>query len=368
MVRFAMSVSNSAENPLQSCKWLFIESRSRAISFLLVSLLVLVSIALFNYQVGWTSFISRFESKPTAVQVKTALRAASLKHSDATNLLLLGGSTTRELTGKSEYISTLLSDYCSVPVNVINAGSSSQSLSMSRIIFDSFPAQSIDAVVIGLNFYRFTESEITYQRKIVASSYIFPPKSGGLQGVINSQNLPGIEPFFQLGKSLREYFVTENLFFAGDRPDVAEESESPYIAAHNYYTGAVLDGEKKHQRVRRFALFRWPGYDKYFSEASRQWLDFQRHTMGSGSKFGHLVLPYDRQMSKVEALFNPIMDDFLEASASAGGEVIDWRAENLGLRDDAFFDQQHLTPLGRQLIYPELVKRLAIFVTDCTVG
>lgn len=361
-ILFDISAFN-VKNYLEDARWMFLSTRLRAIVFIISCIFLCITLAIF-YIVDPTQKILSQYLYPKRNSIELLSHVNEYKK-DSIHVLLLGGSTSRELTGDSKIISEKISNICSKPVNFINAGSSSQSYVAARTLYSEYQKKNVDLVIVGLNYFRLIVNPLKLNANISNNGLLIPtPINLLIEEFGLAQHMPAIEPLY-FGAKLR-YFIkksgSENLINTA-RGEAKKSLE--FVALHNYYKKPAKSKQEKQKDVRRFLLSRYPDYSEYSSIGIERWLRFSEYAKSQGSNVLLLSLPQDESMMSVDGYFSPIFDRFLFIAKSRGISVEDWRKNKFQLVSDDYFDQQHLLASGRKKIVQEIVNLIVNHLPEC---
>jgi hypothetical protein len=361
-VRMHLDTSGSKTTKmLNASRWMFISTRTDAIVFLFAFLMFIITNALFYLYDSSDWLIKRYHSityNPVS-QLKKKERFSNV----SLNVLLLGGSTSRELIGDGVRFSERLSAACDEGVEFVNAGFRNQTYVNSVSLYDEFNSRGVDLVVVGMNYYRLIIARAALQTDMLNSDQIVPiPFHLTLEEFPETQILPSIQPINLLAKLDQFLNVTKSIRL-GVAPEPKPTNE--FVSFQNVYKPPAMSLERKQQTVRRFLLSRLPDYLNNSGDGIDRWITFSEYAQKKGSRVLFLALPEDTTMEKVRPFFELEFMNFKKRAAATGAGFVDWRQVNLNLEANDFYDQQHLLPTGREKIVDHLVSLFAKNLKTC---
>lgn len=356
-------LDSKIQKALLEGRWFFLSTRLHAIVFLFVSSFFFVLLFVLYFSDATQIILNQYVY-PKRNPIELLSQAKEFEN-DAIHVLLLGGSTSRELTGENKSISKRITEVCGKPVRFINAGSSSQTYVAARALYAEYQRQNVDLVVIGMNYYKLIVNPMSLKTDIINNGQIVPTPFGlFVEEIESAQDLPVIEPLY-FGAKLH-YYVKEvgkvNL-----KNIVGAQASSEFIAPHNYYRAPAKTLLEKKEIVRRFLLIRFPDYLEYSEAGIQRWINFAENALSNGSDVLFLGLPLDNSMVEIDRYFSPQFDSFLQQAKEKGVLIEDWRKKNLNLISDDYFDQQHLLASGRKKVVNPLVDLIASHLSECNV-
>ncbi|EAQ65679.1 hypothetical protein MED121_08943 [Marinomonas sp. MED121] len=345
---------------LTDLRWGLIKSKVDAYVFLIITSIILASFSMYYIYDIEKKIEKQFISKKRS-PFEISKNTNNFNHKGL-NVLLLGGSTSRELTGQNKYYSEEITNLCGRKVNFINAGSSSQSYIASRTIYSQFREKNkIDLVVIGTNYFRYIlpKSEIssdTLNTKQMKSI----PFNLFIEEFPISQNLPAIEPIYYIAKinSLKK----TNKIRSYKR---VKDNKKYFQAFHNKYTGEARSTSEKEKIASHFLLSRYSDFQNHSEFGANHWNKFIKNAKSNGSQVIFLALPEDLSLQKVSRYFEPLFSAHLKSHKENGAKIIDWRSKELGLKKEDFYDQQHLLKSGRRKLSAPLNNLIKSNLSRC---
>lgn len=355
-MRFDILASKFSDQ-LNTSRWAGIKSKKDSYVFIIFTILVIIFFSLY-YTSNYEKNIKQKYISQKNSTFETFKNTDNFKHKGL-NVLLLGGSTSRELTGSNDYLSEKISLLCGREVNFINAGTSSQSYITSRTIYSRYK-EKIDLVIIGMNYFRYIlpASQVpkdTLNTKLMSTI----PFSVFLEEFPTSQNLPAIQPIYFLAKF--NNLLKSNKISTHKKE---KEKENDFQSIHNKYNLPEKSMIEKENIVKNFLLSRHSDFINYSLDGSRHWEYFSEYAKNNNSNVVFLVLPEDQSLKKITKFFSSRFNEIILKHKKKGINVIDWRYEDLNLNSKDFYDQQHLLKSGRK----KIVSPLSILVSNNLPG
>ena len=284
---------------------------------------------------------------------------------DAFTVLLLGGSTSRELTDSDYYISELISERCSEKVRFINAGSSSQSYITSRSIYDYYSRRGVDLVLIGANYYRYILTNTDLVKNTLDNKISIPISfSFFLEEFPRNQNPPQVEPLYLAAKLISQ---RKNLIYDSNNLFNKSLPFEDKVGFNNLYKYPPLSLEKKKEKARLFSILRYEDFINFGAFGAESWNLFIDNAEKKDSKVIFIDLPKAPFFTNTTKLFESQMNKFLDSHLKNGAQVIRWKSSDLNLVENDFYDQQHLLKNGRKKIEPVLIELIANNIPNCKV-
>lgn len=347
---------------LEQHRWLFLNSRIRSQIFIAVGVLFALLYILWRLLDLDAFLVGAIKSK-TYGPIEIHKKYYHLTP-DSFSILLLGGSTTRELTFSDGHLSNALSEACQRNVQLINAGSSSQSYIASRSIYDLFSRKQIDLVVLGTNLYRYDFSRANIQKDALFNRHSIPiSQSIFLSEWESSLTPPPVNPPYVFA------------FLASQTDYVAETSigkhygpidwTSDGMGFNNLYRGPALSPKQKREIARKYLITNYYSFKKNAEFGASRWNSFFAKVKHDGAKVVVLDLPISKTFEQTERYFRSRYEEMLSSHLDAGADVVRWQRASLGLSESDFYDQQHLLPSGRKRIEPALLEMLKVRIPGC---
>ena len=365
-------MSDSDLSGLKDPASLGIDRPERAVAFL--TALILVLLGYWFFAPPWYSVLHKISLAPHVrddlfVAKRLADEIADIKKRGKRpfRLLLVGGSTARELTAFDQDVSVALSRRCGQPVRFINAATSDQSLVEAWSFADALAEHDLDRIIVGINYFRLTESRRDLFARL-SNVRLALPLSAQLRSMMPAdlRSVPKPEFLSQLAMLLAHKGELAGMkrpgASSGNIPQKGREKG--FMGARNLYKGPPRNSAWKRERVSHFIALTRVKYEHVSSQASDLWLEFIRRHQQRKIATTLLVLPMDPSLQRARRLFDPQLDKALERFERAGAGVVDWRDLSvLSARD--FYDQQHLLASGRRKLFPVLIEALSTYVSGC---
>lgn len=350
------------QSHLEEQRWLFLNSQIRAQIFVATGVLFIVLFLLWHLLDGDALLVGSAKSNGYGpIEIHKKFHRLD---DDSYTILLLGGSTSRELTYSDRFLSDTLSQLCRRKVSFINAGSSSQDYIASRSIYDFFSKKGIDLVIVGANLYRYLfspsgihKNALFNQLSIPISAGIFVSERG------SSLTPPPLSPIYT-GAYLaaKESLITQ--LSLGRSFAVRDEFENS-TGLHNLYRTPPRTSKYKTRIARQYLLQNYVAFKQNADFGASRWNDFFEQVIRDGAEVVVLDLPVSTTFLSTERFFRDQYDEILNSHDAIGAWVVRWPAADLGLVESDFFDQQHLLASGRQKIEPALLLMIQDRITGC---
>jgi hypothetical protein len=347
---------------LEEQRWLFLNSRARAQIFVATGGLFIVLFLFWHWLDGDALLVGSAESIGYG-PIEIHKKFHSLDD-DSYTILLLGGSTSRELTYSDRFLSESVSQLCQRKVSFINAGSSSQTYIASRSIYDLFSKKGVDLVVIGANLYRYILSPSGIHKNALFNQLSIPISAGIFFSERGSSlTPPPLSPvytgaYLAANKSLIAQFSLGRSFAIRDK---FENSKG----LHNLYVTPSRTIKYKERIARQYLLQNYLAFKENANFGASRWNDFFEQVMRDGAEVVVLDLPVSPTFLSTERFFRDQYDEILKSHNAIGAGVVRWSASDLGLIESDFFDQQHLLASGRQKIEPALLLMIQDHIPEC---
>jgi hypothetical protein len=357
-----MSVSKFSR-VMDGASVLWVDSKPRAIAFLVAAFLV-GAVALLANQLSAWRLLAYATPKPAADNWETV--SADLTNAIASGsdvVVLLGGSTARELTGSDAFVSQALARSCGRPIRFVNSGTTEQDIAESWSLADAIPARQRALVVVAINYFSFEHSAGDTGHDLAQNNFPFPV-SRDLAAV-----LPATAADSPYAAPLRQLAWIENHLFAyswtpriGQLPDGFSD---PFASQRNSYLTTPQPLSQKEALAQRYVAERFAIFDTTRIESSALWRAFAEHERRSGVRVLFLAAPESPTFKPVDEAFGAGFRQSLGLLTASGASVVDLR--NSGdLAENDFYDQQHLLSSGRRKFFPDLLAQLRRSVPHCS--
>jgi hypothetical protein len=341
--------------------WLFIETPARAIGFLSVAITALILGAVLELSQSWNLYAAGAMKSGNNYQLVLQSIGTEFDKTGGDIVVLLGGSTIRELTADDTFLSKEFTVRCGRDIQFVNLGSSSQSFVESWDIAALVPASRKRLFLVGINPYRLSFdddeviAELSHNRTGVPTSFsllwtvaLSTGHLGSLERVIGS---------VARQVSLGAHWQLRDLIIA--RSSVASPpSDDPYQPDRSGYREPVWTRAEKLRQADEYIATRVADFHDRF-RMSVEWFNrFFDHFQGPNSDVKFVITPTDETFGKADKL---ISDAFRDALQLLGGErrILDLRNQVSDLSSNDFFDVQHLVAKGRAKLQPIFVDNVS---------
>ena len=358
-----MSDSNSLERLIRRLSWLFIETPARAAGFLSVVLLVAILALRIELGQSWNLYAAGRQVAKAGEDYQLLLQAvgSAFEGTDSELVVLVGGSTVRELTADDALLSTELTSRCGRDIRFVNLGSSNQTFAESWDIAALLPTDRKRLLLVGINPYRLSFDDDDVISELSHGPTGIPPAFSLLWSVaLHTGHIGSLERAFDSiarQESLGATWRPLDLFFP-DRPVARRPSENPFQPDRSSFQEPVWTRAEKLRETNEYIETRVSDFHDRF-RAGVKWFNrlFDRF-QGPLSDVKFVVTPTDETFAKADKLTSR---DLRDAITLLGEDrVIDLRGQTKDLDTTDFFDVQHLVAKGRaklQPVFAEAVSR-----------
>ena len=343
---------------MKDASWLFINNVSRAAIFLCCLFAIGVALLAFNRIPIW-QWLSVFHVEHRVPHLIGLSHSIAQTHQpdDSDVVLLIGGSTMRELTPSDAYFSERLSEACKRPIKVINAGTSSQTFLDAWMLSHAVDKEKLKLVVIGLNYFRFnvTKAEV----RLDLGNRRFPFNDVGQLNEILDIPLNSFSSLNQLAwliKNKRHLHLKR----AKNLPPELDNFTGP----RNRYAPPPMSAEEKAEVGRQFIAQRTKLIEMRISDATLLWWRLAKSLQTRGARVSFARLPTSKTMDRVHALLEPGYLTAVDKLITSGAEFVEI-GNSLRIPEEYFYDQAHLLAPGRKLIFPDLVDQVIKRIDNC---
>ncbi len=348
--------------------YVWISSSKRAFAAILAGLLVFIPITIIEIWGPW-KLLGDVSLKKDAPQTFTSV--ASLAWAAKENIdvvLLVGGSTSRELTASDAHISRLLTQRCGHSIRFINAGTSSQNLLESWQLTDALASSQRKLVIVGFNHLRFEggRKQVYESTRKMLLPFAVPDQLKNSLSEFYFSNIPSaFNP-----KGIAWIIKGINYINFGASPlshtsFIEVNEDDPYHTGRNLYKEPPLPSRQKEVLVSHMIAERLPIYRTAHVEAVDLWKLFIRNYSSANSKVLFLGLPVSPEMRRLnDATSIEMRQDLIELQ-NAGALIADWRIDHF-LSDADFYDQQHLLSSGRKKLDARFVDLVVKSTPGCS--
>ncbi len=339
----------------RGAKWLWVDSRTRAIAFLIAATLMVGVVVCIGFASVWRLYGWLPEGALNSDRLRLSHAIATTWLDEAPDIVLVGGSQVREILPADEFVSAELSASCGRPVRVLNAATSGQLLQTSWAVIDHFAQRSRPVVVVNANFLRMSEnvenpSRLGRSMVLLPTPADPPPELGTLQ----------MSPMDQINLRLGIVF-SDAVHAAGLRQVHERVAVDPFDARQHAYRAPGWTTGRKAMDA-HFQLTLAEESADAITANMRSYQALAEELQRRGLRIGFLVTPEAPE-------YVMVWQQTREQLASAV-ETLARQSEMLDLHDAAldsgdFFDTVHLLSSGRRKIWPRMKSYLLAQLPDC---
>jgi hypothetical protein len=258
------------------------------------------------------------------------------------DVLVVGGSSTREFFPGGKSLSAYFSNVCGRQVTAFNGSTSSQGLSDSAAVADAVYAagSAPSIIVVGITNNRLAHDWQTWNDVLIGQTLALPaaPTILRMLGFLDRARWYAADWGGQLSRSA--VLVSAGKF--------SWHPEPPEVGERHFYERDPLSIAQKRQKTFLAAVFTDQGLSdpsrsaEFFGEVFATYRD-------RGATIIFLMTPVSGASAAVRSYQNEAIDE-AKAVLAHYGRVVDL-ASDRSLPEVAFFDEQHLRPEGRDLIW-----------------
>ncbi|MGA7810076.1 hypothetical protein [Bradyrhizobium sp.] len=338
--------------------WLFIETPARAAGFLSVIALVVLLALRIELGQSWNLYASGRQAAKAGDDFPLLLQNAgsAFKDTGGQLVVLLGGSTVRELTADDVLVSKELTRQCRRDIHFVNLGSSSQTFVEGWDLAALAPSSRQRLLLVGLNPYRLSfddddvVADLSHSAAGLPTSFsllwsvaLHTGRVGSLERVVDS-----IARQQSLGATLRPLQL-----LVPDRPVKRPPAENPFQPERSSYHEPVWTRPEKLRQTSEYIATRVLDFHDRFRSSVTWFNRFVDHFTGPRSDVKFVVTPTDETFARADRL---ISADLREAIGLLGEDrVLDLRGRVKDLDTSDFFDVQHLVAKGREKLHPVFI-------------
>jgi hypothetical protein len=340
--------------------WLFVETPARAAGFLsVIAILVILALKLelghsWNLYAAGGQVAKAGDDFPLLLQ---ALGSAFDQTGDGELVLLVGGSTVRELTADDSLLSKALTSQCGRDIQFVNLGSSSQTFPESWDIAALAPQNRKRLLLVGINPYRLgfddsdVISELAHNPSGIPVSYSLLWSVALQAGHVGSPEriLTSLARQQSFGARWRLLDL-----FDPAQPTARQPADDPFQPDRSSYREPVWTRSEKLRQANEYIATRVLDFHERFRVGVHWYNRLFDHFQSTGADVKFVVTPTDVTFGKADRL---ISADLREAIRLLGGEdrILDLRDQSRDLDSGDFFDIQHLVARGRAKLQPAFV-------------
>jgi hypothetical protein len=341
--------------------WLAIETPSRAAGFLSVVAIAAIIGLRAELTPIWNLSAAGEQRVKSDNQLLLWTLANAIHGADTEKVVLLGGSTDRELTADDPFVSGELTNRCKRDIQFVNLSSSSQSFAESWDILALLPDNARRLILVGINPYRIGFDDSDVEAGLSNNPTGLPTSFSLWWAVVRHTGYVGsLERM--IGSVARQQsfgarWRLSDLFVARQTSSMTPSAD-PFQPDRSSYREPVWTRARKVRQSYEYIATRVMDFHDRFHAGVRWYKRLAEHFRRSGSEVQFLVTPTDESFGTAARLMSA---DFDKALLELGGKerVIDLRnrVTNLGPAD--FYDMQHLVARGREKLQPVFVDAVA---------
>ncbi len=353
----------------EGAPWLWVSSIRRGVIFIFIFLLVFTSLFFFEYQNPWR-ILTQYEVVDEDITdwARVTHSIANAHNSGKPSVLLLGGSTARELTSDNQALSMAISSECKEDYSIINASTTSQTLTEAWSIAEALPESSVSLIAVGFNYYRlhadyhsihdsFNFRRLPFEVPKRLEQFI------ETKGIKSGTPMPDLRNIAWLKNNLK-FFSKSVLSESGISNISMIANTDPYQGLNNRYVSPAKSHAIKKKIVNRYINERAALYQEFSDQALSVWIEFVETYSRKGIPVLFLVLPQSDEMEDVDAVIGEQFNQQIEILREKGARIADLRHGKRLLNSD-FYDQQHLLASGRRKIEQDLIQIFVRSIPGC---
>ena len=355
-----MSDFNSLVSWTRRLSWLFIETPARAAGFLSVVAVVILLALRLELGHSWNLYAAGGQIAKAGDDFPLLLQAVGSAFEETGGgelVLLVGGSTVRELTADDPLLSKALTSQCGRDIQFVNLGSSSQTFSESWDIAALAPRNRKQLLLVGINPYRLSFDDSDVISELAHNPSGIPVSYSLLWSVALHTGHVGSPERMLSSLARQQSFGARwqllDLFDPG-RPAARQPSDDPFQPDRSSYREPVWTQLQKLKQANEYIATRALDFHKRFREGVTWYNRLFDHFQSAGTDVKFVITPTDATFEKIDEL---ISADMREAVRLIGGEdrLLDLRDQSKDLDSGDFFDIQHLVAKGRAKLQPAFV-------------
>lgn len=269
------------------------------------------------------------------------------------DVLLLGGSSTREITPHRRDADSWLSTRCGRSIHIFNAATSSQHPSDSWAIADAIGGAP-RVVVVGLSYRRMMRMSIDDAYDPTAQTVALPiPMRASLKSLVRGDLRAGVFDFFtqfdraQWSISALEAEAAGRL--AGGEARDKDDRDGSLATA--------IPADAKRYMADQMYVLAGDDLSRTSAEMTEYWLGFAREMRRRGSTPLFVMTPYSREAEPLAREYAPSIATAF-ARLARENPVLDLR-DHPRLDAADFTDPAHLSDAGRLIAWPVLGEAIA---------
>jgi hypothetical protein len=359
-----MSDSSSSRALIGRLPWLFIDTPARAAGFLAVILLTVVLALRIELGQSWNLYAGGKQAAKAGEDYQLLLQAVGsafegrdgVEGRDGDLVVLLGGSTVRELTADDELVSTQLTGRCGHDVRFVNLGSSAQTFVESWDLAALAPTNRRRLLLVGINQYRLSFDDDDVISDLSRSPAGLPASFSLLWSVaLHTGHIGSLERVVDSiarQESLGAQWRALDLLIP-DHPVARRPFDNPFQPERSSYQEPVWSRSEKLKQANAYIATRVLDFHDRYRAAVTWFNRFVDHFGGPQSDVKFVLTPTDQTFAGAERL---TAGDLRDAIKLLGEDrVLDLRSHAKDLDSTDFFDVQHLVAKGRAKLQPVFV-------------
>lgn len=358
-----MSVSERLRILARGAPTLWIDSRPRAFAFLAALLVVGGTLIALENLPAWRLLAHATPRASADNWERVSARLAQAISTKSEIVLMVGGSTTRELTGSEAYLSQVLSQTCRRRLVFVNTSTAAQNFAETWSLLDVVPENQLALAVVGLNYHSFEETPQEIASEWDVPFLPFPPSVN--LGTLLEHPAHAIS-LHQLGwlSSHARAFMWNPRQASPAQLAILGSGEKPYLGGLNKYRDPPMSQDQKEGIARQYIAQRLAAFDLAHERNGTLWATLTSRKRSKGLPFVYLAVPESRVLATADRMLGADFAHDLEKLRQTGATVVDWRTDQ-GLPEQYFYDQQHLLESGRRVMFPRLLSLLQRAVPRC---
>src|ERR1700723_2070602 len=306
---------NSLVSWTRRLPWLFIETPARAAGFLSVVATIIVLALGFELGHSWNLYAAGGQITKAGDDFPLLLQAVGSAFDETSGgelVLLVGGSTVRELTADDPLLSKALTSQCGRDIQFVNLGSSSQTFSESWDIAALAPINRKRLFLVGINPYRlsFDDGDVISEQSHNPTGI---PASFSLWWSVarHTGHVGSLERMFtSVARQMRLGAKWSLLDFLVSRPAVARQpAEDPFQPDRSSYPGPAWTQPEKLKQANEYIGTRALDFHDRFRAGVKWFNRLADHFQASGSDVRFVITPTDETFRKVDRLISNDMLD-----------------------------------------------------------
>src|SRR3984957_2433999 len=321
---------NSLVSWTRRLSWLFIETPARAAGFLSVIVTLIVLAVVFELGHSWNLYAAGGQVAKAGDDFPLLLQAVGSAFEETGGgelVLLVGGSTVRELTADDPLLSKALTSQCGRDIQFVNLGSSSQTFSESWDIAALAPPNRRRLLLVGINPYRLSFDDSDVISELAHNPSGIPVSYSLLWSVaLHTGHVGSPERMLTSLARQQSFGARWRLLDLVDpgRPAARQPAEDPFQPDRSSYRGPVWTQSEKLRQANEYIATRALDFHDRFRGGVKWFNCLFDHYQGVGADVKFVITPTDVSFGKADEL---ISADLQEALTLLGGDrrVLDLR-------------------------------------------